>query len=157
MKNQAHSSNTKPTKSKAVEMQHSPLVTVMRYRDAPAAITWLCEVFGFARHQVFANADGTIAHAELKLGAGMVMLSSNNNTGEFSKLLKQPDEVGGFSTQSSYIVVTDVDAVYARAIAARAKIEIKLQDSEEGRGFTCRDVEGHLWSVGNYNPWTQVI
>jgi uncharacterized glyoxalase superfamily protein PhnB len=134
----------------------STLIPVMRYRDAPAAITWLCEVLSASRHQVFANVDGTIAHAELKLGGGMVMLASAIKAGEFSKLLKQPDEVGGFSTQSSYVVVSDVNAVYARAVAAHAKIEIELQDSEEGRGFTCRDAEGHVWSVGNYNPWAQV-
>ncbi len=132
---------------------HSTLIPVMRYRDAPAAIHWLCEVLGFMRHQVFANADGTIAHAELKLGGGIVMLASISKTGAFSQLLKQPADVGGFSTQSTYVIVADVDAVYARALAAHAKIEIELQNSEEGRGFTCKDLEGHVWSIGDYNPW----
>ena len=22
-----------------------------------------------------------------------------------------------------------------------------------GRAFTCRDLEGHLWNVGTYDPW----
>lgn len=134
---------------------HSPLIPVLRYRDAPAAIKWLCEVLGFARHQVFANADGSIAHAELTLGGGIIMLASAVKEGEYAKLIKQPDEVGGFSTQGSYVIVQDVDAVYQRALAAKANIVIKLQDSEEGRGFSCKDVEGHVWSVGNYNPWAQ--
>ncbi|MEQ1532275.1 MAG: glyoxalase [Sideroxydans sp.] len=136
---------------------HSTLIPVMRYRDAPTAIHWLCEVLGFTRHQVFANADGTIAHAELKLGGGIVMLASISKTGAFSPLLKQPADVGGFSTQSTYVSVADVDAVYARALAAHAKIEIELQNSEEGRGFTCKDLEGHVWSIGDYNPWTPIV
>lgn len=136
---------------------HSTLIPVMRYRDAPAAIDWLCQVFGFARHQVFANPDGTIAHAELKFGGGMVMLASTSKTGDYAQLIKQPDEVGGFETQSTYLTVEDVDAVYARAMAAHAPIKIALQNSEEGRGFSCLDLEGHLWSIGNYNPWTQAV
>ncbi len=135
---------------------HSTLIPVLLYRDAPAAIHWLCEVLGFTRHQVFANADGSIAHAELTLGGGIVMLASAGKEGAYAKLLKQPDEVGGFSTQGNYIIVEDVDAVYQRILAAKASIVIDLQDSHEGRGFTCKDLEGHIWSVGNYNPWAQV-
>jgi len=33
----------------------------MGYRDAAAAIEWLCNVFGFEKHAVYANADGSIA------------------------------------------------------------------------------------------------
>lgn len=134
---------------------HSTLIPVLRYRDAPAAIDWLCDVLGFTRHQVFANADGSIAHAELTLGGGILMLASAGKEGEYAKLIKQPDAMGGFSTQGSYVIVQEVDAVYQRALAAKANIVIKLQDSEEGRGFSCKDLEGHVWSVGNYNPWTQ--
>lgn len=134
---------------------HSPLIPVLRYRDAPAAIDWLCDVLGFTRHQVFVNANGSIAHAELTLGAGILMLASAGQEGAYAKLIKQPDEVGGFSTQGSYVIAEDVEAVYKRALIAQANIVIALQDSEEGRGFTCKDLEGHVWSVGNYNPWTQ--
>jgi uncharacterized glyoxalase superfamily protein PhnB len=24
-----------------------------------------------------------------------------------------------------------------------------------GRAFTCRDLEGHLWSIGTYDPWAK--
>ena len=134
----------------------STLIPVLRYRNAPAAVDWLCQVFGFERHQVFENSDGTIAHAELTLDGGMVMLSSTGKTTEFSKHIKQPDEIGGFETQSSYLVVSDADAVYAKAVAAHAKIEIAIKDEDYGgRGFVCRDLEDRLWSVGTYDPWQQ--
>ncbi len=134
----------------------STVIPVLRYRNAPAAIDWLCRVFGFEKHQVLENPDGTIAHAELKLGGGIVMLGSVGKSTEFSKNIKQPDEIGGFETQSSYLVVSDADAVYAKAVAAQAKIEIAIMDEDYGgRGFVCRDLENRLWSVGTYDPWQQ--
>jgi uncharacterized glyoxalase superfamily protein PhnB len=46
----------------------------LRYRNAPAAIEWLCEAFGFEKQAVYTNEDGTIAHAQLIFGNGMIML-----------------------------------------------------------------------------------
>jgi uncharacterized glyoxalase superfamily protein PhnB len=31
-------------------------------------------------------------------------------------------------------------------------LDIK-DESCGGRGFTCRDLEGHIWNIGTYNPW----
>ena len=59
--------------------QTTPRSTVIigqAYRDAPAAIEWLCSVLGFTKHAVYPAPDGTIMHAELTLGGGMVMLGS---------------------------------------------------------------------------------
>ncbi len=33
-------------------------------------------------------------------------------------------------------------------------IDIKVEDYR-GRGFTCADPEGNLWSFGSYNPWEE--
>ena len=52
------------------------IIPGMRYRDAPAAIEWLCRAFGFEKGLVVPGPDGTIAHAQLKFGNGMVMLGS---------------------------------------------------------------------------------
>jgi uncharacterized glyoxalase superfamily protein PhnB len=98
---------------------------------------------------------GTIAHAELSFGNGMIMLGSVlEQETQFGRLMKQPDEIGGAETQSSYVVVNDADAVYARANAAGARIAIDIKDEDYGgRGFSCYDLEGHLWSFGTYDPW----
>ncbi len=73
---------------------------------------------------------------------------------KFGHLTIQPDEIGGKETQSPYLIVSDADAVYQRAKAAGATIEIEIRDEEYGgRGFSCRDLEGHLWNVGTYDPW----
>lgn len=130
----------------------STVVPTLRYRDAHRMIGWLCEVFGFARHAVYEDGQGGIAHAQLTLGSGMIMLGSARDD-EFGRLQSTPAALGG-TTQSPYLVVSDADEVYRRAKAAGAEIVIEIKDEDYGgRGFSCRDPEGHLWNVGSYDPW----
>ncbi len=129
------------------------VIPSLRYRNAPAAIDWLCQTFGFERQLVVPGPDGTIVHAQLRFGNGMIMLGSVLDT-EFGRLIKQPDEIAGYETQASYLVVNDADVVYARAKAAGAEIVLDIKDEDYGgRGFSCRDLERHLWNVGTYDPW----
>jgi uncharacterized glyoxalase superfamily protein PhnB len=129
------------------------IIPCLRYRNAPAAIEWLCRNFGFEKHLVVPNPDGTIAHAQLAFGNGMIMLGSVLDT-EFGRLMKQPDEIGGAETQTSYVIVADADAVYDQAKASGAEIVVDIKDEDYGgRGFSCRDLEGHLWNFGTYDPW----
>lgn len=128
------------------------VVPCMRYRDAPAAIEWLCDTFGFETQLVVPNEDGTIAHAQLSFGNSMIMLGSVFDT-EYGRLVKQPADIGHFVTQSTYLVVNNADLVYGRALEAGAKILLDIKDEDYGgRGFTCRDPEGHVWSIGTYDP-----
>lgn len=112
-------------------------------------------VFGFKQHLVVPKEDGSIAHAQLSFGHGMIMLASVSDAQiEYSQLIKQPDEIADAETQSPYLIVLDADLIYQRAIRAGAKIELVIQDADYGgRGVSCRDLEGHLWSVGSYDPW----
>ncbi len=139
---------TRPTRSSAT------VIPCLRYQDAPKAIDWLCRAFGFEKQLVVPNDDGTIAHAQLTHGRGMIMLgSAGRHGGGFDQLVKTPAQVGGTGTQSSYVVVDDADAHLARARAAGAEIVLDIQDADYGgRGYTCRDPEGHVWSFGSYDP-----
>jgi uncharacterized glyoxalase superfamily protein PhnB len=131
----------------------STVITALRYRNAPAAIDWLCQVFGFERHAVYETAPGVIGHAELTLGGGMIMLGSAKDD-EYGRSFKSPDELGGAETRGAYIVVADADAAHARAVASGATIIRPLQDTPYGsREFGVRDPEGHSWSAGTYDPW----
>jgi uncharacterized glyoxalase superfamily protein PhnB len=131
----------------------STIMPALRYRNAPAAIDWLCQVFGFARRAVYPGPDNTIGHAELTLGGGMIMLGSYKDD-EHGRRFKSPEDVGGFETRSAYIIVSDADAVYGKAKAAGATILREIQNTDYGsREFTVSDLEGHSWSVGTYNPW----
>jgi uncharacterized glyoxalase superfamily protein PhnB len=129
------------------------VIPCLRYRDAQSAIEWLCRAFGFEKHLVVPGEGGTIAHAELSFGNGMIMLGSVKKS-EFDRLMKQPDEISGAETQTPYVIVADADALYARAKAAGAKIVLDIKDEDYGgRGFSCRDLEGRLWNFGTYDPW----
>jgi uncharacterized glyoxalase superfamily protein PhnB len=133
----------------------STLIPGHRYRNAPAAIDWLCRVFGFERQTVIEGENGTIAHAELTLGNGMIMLGTGKDD-EFGRGFKSPQELGGIETCSLYIVVPDADAAHARAVAAGAVVVRPLQDTPYGsREFAVKDIEGHSWSAGTYDPWAK--
>ena len=92
------------------------VIPALQYQDAPAAIDFLCKAFGFEKKAVYEGEGGSIAHAELTLGNGMVMLGSAKET-DYGKLLVRPRQVGGV-TMSTYCIVADPDAHFARAKAA---------------------------------------
>lgn len=133
----------------------STVIPCLRYRDTPAAIEWLSSVIGFEKNAVYPNPDGTIAHAQLTFGNGMIMLGSVQKAeSEWGQSIKQPDEIGGFETQSPYLIAEDADAIYHKVKTAGGVIVIDIKDEDYGgRGFSFRDLEGQLWSVGTYNPW----
>lgn len=131
----------------------STIIPCLRYRDAPAMIEWLCTAFGFEKQAVYSDGD-IVHHAQLTFGNGMVMLGSADNASEWGRLVAQPGEIGNRETQSPCVVVRDADAHYAQARAAGADIVIDIADQDYGgRGYSCRDPEGHVWWFGSYDPW----
>ncbi|KRA72826.1 MULTISPECIES: VOC family protein [unclassified Lysobacter] len=134
-------------------VEGSTVIPSLRYRDAAAAIEWLCAAFGFEKHAVYAD-GATVHHAELSYGRGMIMLGSVDDHSEWGRRIVQPDEIGGRETQACSVIVADADAHYARAKAAGARIEVEPADQDYGgRAYTCRDLEGRIWWFGTYNPW----
>ena len=129
------------------------IIPTLRYHDAAAAIDWLCTAFGFRRHLVVPAEDGKIAHAQLVLGNGMIMLGSIRND-EFGKLQQPLASPDAAVSQSPYVIVSDVDAHHDAAMAAGAQVVMALRDEDYGgRGYSCRDPEGNLWNFGSYDPW----
>lgn len=129
------------------------IIPTMRYKNARAAIEWLCNTFGFEKHLIVEGEENSIAHAQLTYGNSMIMLSSENET-EYGQWVKTPENLNGNNTQAPYIIVEKIDELYKRVVASDAKILIALKDEDYGgRGFTCKDIEGYLWSFGSYDPW----
>jgi uncharacterized glyoxalase superfamily protein PhnB len=120
----------------------------LRYEDAPAAIAWLCRAFGFQELLVVPGPDGTVAHAELRYGPCVVMLGSVKDDAygaspRTSKAITQTISVG----------LDDPDTHCARAAAAGADVFRPPEDTDYGsREYSCRDLEGHVWSFGTYRP-----
>jgi len=120
----------------------------LKYSDGAAALKWLERAFGFREHVSYSAPDGTIAHAQMTLGTGMIMLGSAG----------KPDPRNPWSTerQGVYVCVDDIDAHYARAKTAGADVVRELTDTEYGsREYSARDPDGHLWSFGTYKPWSE--
>jgi len=133
----------------------STVIPGLRYHDAPAAIEWLCRAFGFEEQLVVPGEAGIVEHAQLRFGNGMIMLgSAGKHGGGYDELVKTPRETGGVATQGLYVIVEDPDAHHERAVAAGAEIVLAIEDKDYGgRGYTCRDLEGNVWSFGDYDPW----
>jgi uncharacterized glyoxalase superfamily protein PhnB len=129
------------------------IIPTLRYDDATKAIDWLCDAFGFERHLVVPGDGDSIAHAQLTFGNGMIMLGTASED-HFGRHQKTPAAVGGIGTQSPYVIVPDADIHFERARAKGAEIIEELRDQDYGgRGYSCRDPEGHAWSFGTYDPW----
>ena len=128
------------------------IVPTLCYRDVTAAVEWLCHAFGFERHVVVNGIDGSAEYAELTFGDGMIMLGPVEDS-PIGRLMTQPEQAGGAETQICYLYVDDVAAHCARAEAAGAEIMLDIEDKRSGRGYSCRDPEGHIWNFGTYDPW----
>ena len=138
---------------KTADPAETKLVPAVRYRNPPAAIDWLCTALGFRKHSIIEEKDGHFLRAHLTIGNAMIAVFPVRETG-LDRLLKQPDEVGGSETQTCYFFVPDTDTHYRTARNAGAEILIDLaDDGHGGRGYSCRDPEGHIWSFGTYDPW----
>ena len=81
----------------------------LAYRDAPAAMKFLSNAFGFAELMVAPGENGSIVHAEMNLGSAVIMLGSNRpEMGWVS-----PDELPAVS-QTLYVAIDDVTAIFAQ-------------------------------------------
>jgi uncharacterized glyoxalase superfamily protein PhnB len=124
------------------------------FHDAATGIEWLKTALGFAEHAVYRNAEGIVQHAELLLGNGMLMVGTAGLNPQMATLVAVPNDVGGQNTGGAYLVVKDCTPVWQQALAAGAEVILPLTTMDYGgQAFTVRDPEGHLWSVGEYDPW----
>src|SRR5438093_2170173 len=112
----------------------------LAYEDAPAALAFLCEAFGFKEKMRMPMGDGRIGHAEIAYQGAVVMLASCWRPAG----IKSPQELPGVHSQIC-CVVDDVDAHYRHALAAGATIIGEPADQPYGRTYRAVDPEGHRW------------
>ena len=124
------------------------------YDDASAAIDFLCRAFGFEVRLRVEGEEGRIEHSELVFGDGLVMVSTAQKPmkdGRAPSPGRSPRSLGGANTQTSALIVDDVEAHCERARKAGAKIVDEPQTSDYGddywvdRGYRAEDPEGHQW------------
>ncbi|MBO0710964.1 MAG: VOC family protein [Acetobacteraceae bacterium] len=113
------------------------------YRDPRAALDWLDTAFGFERSLVTWNADGGVAHAEMRFADGTIMIGSG-----WAAFTTSPASVAGKNTQSIHVRLDDgIDGHCERARAAGAVILQEPIDQFYGdRTYRARDLDGHVWT-----------
>jgi uncharacterized glyoxalase superfamily protein PhnB len=111
------------------------------YDDPHAALEWLQKAFGFRTRVAVTDGAGGVVHAETEIGSGVIMIGPSR-----PGAMASPRSIGGVATQNVCVYVENVDALYDRARAAGAQIDMPIADKHYGdRGFGVRDLEGHTW------------
>lgn len=121
----------------------SPYLAV---EGAAAAIAFYREVFGATERMRMPGPNDTIGHAELQLGDSVIMLADESP--EMGH--RGPKSIGGSPVGLS-VYVEDVDAVFAKALAAGATPDREVQDQFYGdRTGSFLDPFGHKWHVNTH-------
>ena len=109
------------------------------YENAPAAVEFLQQTFGFELRLSQIGAAGR-THNELVLGDdGLVML------GQAGEGFSSPRTLGSFPPSMIHVYVDDVEALHGRAKHAGAEVtDLELSPAGDRR-FTATDPEGQIW------------
>jgi PhnB protein len=119
------------------------VVPYLAVSDGPRALDWYAEVFGAVEQLRVVGDDGRVGHAGFAIGGADFMLSD-----EYPEIGVQSPASLGATTFSIHLTVADVDAVYARAVAAGATDVMAPADQPHGaRHGTLVDPFGHRWMV----------
>ena len=116
-------------------------------RNAAKAIDFYKQAFGAQELVRMPAPDGSIMHAELKIGDSIIFLGEENpNMG----LCKSPQTIGGV-TGTLHLYVPNVDATFQQAIAAGAKEAMPVADMFWGDRYgTVTDPFGYVWGIGTH-------
>ncbi len=117
------------------------VIPVLVYEDLEAAHDYLVRTFGFTSGGLHRDDDGTVVHAEVRNGDAPIWLHAVTEEHEMASPRDAAMSHGGLS-----VLVPDVDAHYARSVAAGARIDREPTDQDYGlREYGARDPENHRW------------
>jgi PhnB protein len=112
--------------------------------DAVRAIDFYKQAFGATELVRMGGPNGTIGHAELKIGDSIIMLSDEMMGN------RSPQTLGG-SPVSIFLYVEDADSVFSQALKAGAKSDAPPTDMFWGDRFgKLTDPSGHLWAIATH-------
>jgi PhnB protein len=121
----------------------TPYLTVS---NGAKAIEFYQQAFGAIEEMRMAAPGGKIGHAELKIGTALLMLSD-----EYPEMdVRSPESIGG-TPVTLHLYVEDVDATFAQAVAAGAKVMRPVEDQFYGdRAGKLVDPFGHCWFLATH-------
>ena len=116
----------------------------LRYADVGAALDWLHEAFGLVEHLRWVAPDGTVQHAEMRIGTAYVELSRGGEG------YRNPRTLGA-SCATLVVFVDHVDRHAERSRSAGATILAEPADKPWGlRQYLAADPEGHRWEFSEF-------
>jgi PhnB protein len=131
---------------RAIPEGYHSVIPYLIVKGAAQAIDFYCRAFGGREVLRLAGPDGLIGHAEVLIGDSHVMLADENPAWGAAG-----PQAGQTPPLSVHLYVPNVDAVYAQAVAAGAKVVRPLQDQFYGdRSGYLEDPFGHRWSVASH-------
>jgi PhnB protein len=114
--------------------------------DAARALEFYQRAFGAKELMRFPDPSGKIGHAEIKLGDSVIMLAD-----EFAEMGFRSAKALGGTPVSLLLYVEDVDARFARALAAGARQMRPVENQFYGdRTGTLVDPFGHVWTFATH-------
>ena len=131
---------------KAIPEGFHSITPYLYVRGAAQALEFYAKAFGAKELFRLPGPDGSVAHAEFRVGDSPMMIADE----EIGCDATSPAHLGGTS-MGILLYVEDVDAMFARAVAAGAKVERPVQDQFYGdRSGTVTDPFGHRWTVATH-------
>jgi uncharacterized glyoxalase superfamily protein PhnB len=129
----------------------SDVIPMLAYEDGPAALDWLARAFGFRETARMVGPDGALAHGEMEIGDGVIMVATP--TPDYQSPRRHREVCAAARQWSSVpwvvdgvlVYVDDVDAHHARAVAAGARILGAPEPGPPARRYRAEDLEGHRW------------
>jgi len=125
---------------------YASVTPYLMVRGAAQAIEFYKNVFGAVEKIRVPVPVGRIAHAEIEIGGSVIMLADECP----ESISKSPLTMGG-TPVSIHLYVSDVDTVFAKALAAGATQIRPLANQFYGdRSGVVADPFGHLWNVATH-------
>lgn len=116
-------------------------VPIVPYPNVLEARDWLCRAFGFEPLDVTTGPDGQAVFAQVLYGDSLIILSRSESS---------PTE--GSGDERCYLMVDNIDTHFSRAIDGGAMVVAPIEETDQGRSYSCRDFSGHAWAFGTFDP-----
>ena len=127
--------------AKPVPAGYHTLTPSLTLDDAAKTIEWYKQALGAEEIGRSVGPDGKITHAEIKIGDSRVMMNDVMMGG------RGPNSFGG-SPASLWLYVEDSDALFNRAVAAGATVQMPLDNQFWGdRAGAVADPAGYTWWI----------
>jgi uncharacterized glyoxalase superfamily protein PhnB len=130
---------------------NNQIIPMLAYENGPKAMDWLCNVFGFIERTRMMDDHGRLAHGELVMGDGLIMLATPTPDYQSPKHHRQVCEATARWHQVPYVIngllvfVDDLQKHYQRSKGLGATILSDIETGGPGPRYRAEDLEGQRW------------